>query len=97
MTDTIVVEVAYGVPQQQFLESISVVSNTSIRDVIMQSGLLLQFPDLEVDSLEAGIFSKRMPLDHVVSDGDRVEIYRPLVIDPKEARRRRAQLKKQVS
>lgn len=97
MTGTIVVEVAYGVPDNQFLKSITVASGANIRDAILQSGLLQQFPDLHVDSLEAGIFSKRMSLDHIISDGDRIEIYRPLLIDPKEARRRRAELKKQVS
>ena len=94
MTDTIVVEVAYGVPDNQFLKSITVANGASIRDVILQSRLLQQFPDLNIDKLEAGIFSKKMSLDHVISDGDRVEIYRPLLIDPKEARRRRAELKK---
>jgi putative ubiquitin-RnfH superfamily antitoxin RatB of RatAB toxin-antitoxin module len=95
MTDTIVVEVAYGVPDHQFLKSITVASGVSIRDVILQSRLLQQFPDLNIDKLEAGIFSNKMPLDHILSDGDRIEIYRPLLIDPKEARRRRAKLKKQ--
>ena len=94
MTDAIVVEVAYGVPDNQFLKSITVASGANIRDAILQSGLLQQFPDLNIDMLEAGIFSKKMSLDHVISDGDRVEIYRPLLIDPKEARRRRAELKK---
>ena len=97
MTDIIIVEVAYGVVDNQFLKSITVASGANIRDAILQSGLLQQFPDLNIDMLEAGIFSKKMPLDHVISDGDRIEIYRPLLIDPKEARRRRAQLKKQVS
>ncbi|MDA0978320.1 MAG: RnfH family protein, partial [Proteobacteria bacterium] len=60
------------------------------RDAVQASGIASHFPELELDELEKGIWGRRRPEDHEVRSGDRVEIYRPLVVDPREARRRRA-------
>ena len=62
----------------------------TVRAAIEASGVLNDFPDIELTRNRVGIFSKLAQLDTPLRDGDRVEIYRPLQVDPKEARRRRA-------
>ncbi len=84
------VEVVYATPERQELIQIQAESGATVRHVIEASGVLDEFPELDINSIETGIFSRPVPLGHRVNDGDRVEIYRPLTIDPKEARRRRA-------
>lgn len=88
--DRLSVEVVYARPDIQRLVRLQMPPQSTVRDAIASSGLLDQFNELVMDEIEAGIFSKAASLEHVLSDGDRVEIYRPLLIDPKEARRRRA-------
>lgn len=88
------VEVAYALPDEQFLETLEVNDSASVMDAIQQSGLLDRFPDLDQRDMSIGIFSKPVTLDTGLQDGDRIEIYRPLTIDPKEARRLRAAAKK---
>ncbi len=94
MSSRIKLELVYALPGRQFLKSLEMKGSACIRDVIEQSGVLEEYTDLDIDTLSAGIFGKKKSLDTRVKDNDRVEIYRPLLIDPKEARRRRAQLKK---
>ncbi|WP_440221612.1 RnfH family protein [Dokdonella sp. MW10] len=89
MAETIRVEVAYAEPQRQFLRALEVPAGTTLEQAIGASGLADAF-GIDVDTLEAGIWSKRRDRGTVLGDGDRVELYRPLVVDPKEARRRRA-------
>ena len=84
------VEVAYATPKRQWLLRISVVEGSTLEDAIEQSGITNEWPEIEVDPARVGIFGRKMPLDTVLRSGDRVEIYRPLIADPKEARRRRA-------
>lgn len=84
------VEVAYARPETQRLVELLMDVPATVRDAINASGLLEEFPELELESLGTGIFSKPAALEDQLKDGDRVEIYRPLVIDPKEARRQRA-------
>ena len=62
----------------------------TVGEAIERSGLAAEFPDLVVDPRAVGIFGRKVPLDHVLQPGDRVEIYRPLIADPREARRQRA-------
>ena len=88
------VEVAYALPEKQFLVELVVNDTTSAIEAIRQSGLFKLYPELEQQDLEIGIFSKPVSQDAGLKDGDRVEIYRPLTIDPKEARRLRAAAKK---
>jgi putative ubiquitin-RnfH superfamily antitoxin RatB of RatAB toxin-antitoxin module len=66
-------------------------SGSTIADAIHRSNLLTAHP--EIKNFPVGIFSKKMPLDTILKSGDRVEIYRPLTIDPKEKRRQRAKIK----
>ena len=88
--DLIDVEVAYAEPTRQVIVSLRVSADTTARDAVLQSGLLERFPRINLVSDALGVFGSRVDAFHVLSQGDRVEIYRPLVADPKEARRRRA-------
>jgi putative ubiquitin-RnfH superfamily antitoxin RatB of RatAB toxin-antitoxin module len=84
------VEVVYALADQQWLLSVELPLGSTVKTAIQQSGLLRQEPEQNWDNLSFGIFSRQCSLDTPVRHGDRVEIYRPLQIDPKERRRRRA-------
>ena len=85
------VEVAYALPERQMVIPLEVDEGTTVKQAILRSGILGKFPGLELTpETKVGIFSKIVPMDTVLRDGDRVEIYRPLIADPKEVRRRRA-------
>ena len=85
------VELAYALPDQQILLSLDVEPGTTVGELIEQSGILEQFPDIDVGKTnKVGIFGKLTKLNTVLREKDRVEIYRPLIADPKEVRRRRA-------
>jgi len=86
------VEVAYALPDEQVLLALTVEDGATVRQVIERSGIALRFPEIGAAPAAVGIFGKRARLDTPVCDGDRVEIYRPLVADPKEVRRARAKL-----
>lgn len=89
------VEVAYALPQQQALLKLDVFEGTTVYDAVVQSGITRQFEQIDVDSDNMGIFGKAIknPKEHILHEGDRVEIYRPLIIDPKQARLNRAKKK----
>ena len=84
------VEVAYATPACQCLMALTVPAGTTVEEAIRRSGILEQFPEIDLSRQQTGIFSQVVLLTQVLQAGDRVEIYRPLVQDPKEARRRRA-------
>ena len=84
------VEVAYAKPEEQIILGLDVGPETTVEAAIRQSGLLNSFPEIDLEVNKVGIFSKLCGLDHILREGDRVEIYRPLIADPKEARRHRA-------
>ena len=88
------VEVVYALPERQKLLRLEVPLGATVAEVIEISGIRNDFDDLEIDPGAVGIFSRKVPMDQVLREGDRVEIYRPLIADPKEARRRRADEKK---
>ncbi|EED34510.1 conserved hypothetical protein [Luminiphilus syltensis NOR5-1B] len=91
MTGTIRVEVAYALPDKQHIASVEVEAGTTALEAAMRAGLESVFEDLVIDdSVKLGIFGKAVPQDHVMQAGERVEIYRPLKIDPKEVRKARA-------
>jgi len=90
------VEVAYALPERQFLKAIKLERGATVREAIVASGVLSEFPQINLESASVGIFSKRITLDAPLSDGDRVEIYRPLLVSPTEARRLRAQRKAKI-
>lgn len=84
------VEIAYALPDTQQLIDLKVATGTTAREAIENSGILQRFPEIDLSRHKIGIFGKVVKLDHVLSPGDRVEIYRPLIVDPKDARRWRA-------
>ncbi|HLF96376.1 MAG TPA: RnfH family protein [Methylococcaceae bacterium] len=84
------VEVAYATPNEQAVQPLEAEAGLSVAAVIEQSGILTRFPEIDLASTKVGIFGKVCSLEHTLRDGDRVEIYRPLRADPKEARRARA-------
>lgn len=86
----ITVEVVYALPGNQLLVELSVVPGTTARGAIAQSGILTRFPQIDPDRQRIGIFGRVVKANVVLQAGDRVELYRPLIADPKEARRRRA-------
>ena len=90
---TIPVEVAYAKPEQQMIIPLQVKPGTTLLDAIQLSGILEYFPEIDLDSSKFGIFSKISKADTVLREKDRVEIYRPLIADPKESRRKRAEKK----
>ena len=83
------VEVAYALPQMQTVVTLKVPAGSSIREAIAKSGIVARHPEVDWNSMLAGIFGKRAPLSTVLHEHDRVEIYRPLIADPKQARRKR--------
>ena len=86
----ITVEVVHLDVQQQWLQRIEVAEGSTALQAVQASGLVEIMPTQAFDPNRLGIFSKRVSADHVVQSGDRIEIYRPLMLDPMEARRRRA-------
>lgn len=88
----ITVEVTYAIPQRQAVLRLDLPAGSTVAEAIRDSGMRDLFPGLVIDSGAIGIFSRKVPMDQVLRDGDRVEIYRPLLADPKEVRRERASL-----
>lgn len=84
------VEVVYARMEEQVIVALDVPRGATVRDAILMSGLTQRFPELGAAQGRVGIYGKPVPMDHELRAGDRVEIYRPLVADPKQARRRRA-------
>ena len=93
MADKLHVVVCYATPTQEFLRDLEVEQGTTIGAAIEASGVLAAFPDINLVTQPVGIFAKKKTLDTVLRERDRVEIYRPLVADPKDSRRRRANKK----
>lgn len=86
----ITVEVVFAKPGEQALEQLHVPQSATIEAVIRQSGLLERFPEIDLKTNKVGVFGKAAALSATLNDGDRIEIYRPLIADPKEARKKRA-------
>ena len=86
------VEVVFALPERQVLKTVQMPEGASVAEAIAESGVARQFPDVDFAPLQAGIWGKLVERDHVLTDGDRVEIYRPLEMDPREARRLKAGL-----
>lgn len=84
------VEVAYARPDCQRIIALLVPKGTTVGEAITLSGILMVFPEIDLTQQKTGIFSRPVPLTAVLTNSDRVEIYRPLLISPMEARRKRA-------
>jgi putative ubiquitin-RnfH superfamily antitoxin RatB of RatAB toxin-antitoxin module len=90
MADRITVEVVCATAERQLLRQVSLPVGSQVITAIEQSGILQEMPGVAFDPSRIGIFSRRVATGEILQDGDRVEIYRPLTLDPKDARRRRA-------
>lgn len=85
------IELVYALPQEQSLLSLEVPPASTIVDAIVLSGLLEKYPEIDLEKGKFGLFGKLSKSDTVLREKDRVEIYRPLLADPKEVRRKRAE------
>ncbi len=95
--DTAHIQLCYALPEQAVVIDLDIEVGCTLEQAISQSGLLMQFPEIDLTHNKIGIYGKLKPLDTVARDGDRIEIYRPLQADPMESRRRRAQHKTRSS
>jgi putative ubiquitin-RnfH superfamily antitoxin RatB of RatAB toxin-antitoxin module len=84
------VVVLYATPTQEFVHPMRVDPGTTIGQAIERSGVLQSFPEISLVTQPVGIYGKKKTLDTVLRERDRIEIYRPLVADPKDSRRKRA-------
>jgi hypothetical protein len=91
MSNEIQVEVAYALPQRQVVIPLHLAAESTVAQAIEASGVLAKFPEIDLGQNKVGIFGKLTKLDSALRDRDRVEIYRPLIADPKEVRRQRAE------
>ncbi len=91
MPANIVVEVVYALPEKQYLQRVTLEDGATVEEAIRASGLLALRSDIDLAKNKVGIYSRPVKLADNVKDGDRVEIYRPLIADPKELRRQRAE------
>jgi len=89
------IEVAYALPTKQTIVDVAIKEGTTVEDAIKASNILEQFPDIDLNSTKVGIWSRVVKLRDTLIDGDRIEIYRPLIADPKEIRKRRAEKAKE--
>ena len=90
MSEKIVVEVVYAYPERYFLKKLTLENPITIQNAIVQSGVLEKYTEIDLRQHKVGIFSRAAKLTDIVENGDRIEIYRPLIADPKEIRRKRA-------
>lgn len=91
MSDRITVEVVYALPDEQTLLKQQVAAGATVAEAIEASGILQKYPQIDLATNKLGIFGKLVKADAVLRDRDRIEIYRPLIADPKEVRRKRAE------
>lgn len=82
------VGIAYALPHRQTWFNIELPDGATIKDAIERSGILKQFPEINLEKQKVGVFGKLSKLDTVLNDGDRVEIYRPIICDPKTVPRK---------
>ena len=90
MADGIIVEVVFALPDTQSLLQVSLPQGATVADAIETSDIAALFPDVNIDRLPTGVWGHPVDRGQELNDGDRVEIYRELKIDPREARRRLA-------
>ena len=91
MSDQISVEVCYALPERQELVKVKLAPKGTVQQALEASGMLAKFPEVSLEQSKFGVYGKLVRLDTVLREGERVEIYRPLIADPKEVRRKRAE------
>lgn len=91
MADKLRVEIAFATPQRQYLAELQVESGTSVAGAIDVAGVAARFSGVDLAELPVGIWGREVSRDYLLKDGDRIEIYRALLIEPREARRQLAE------
>lgn len=91
MSEKISIEVCYALPLRQEIVTLKLDAGATAQMAVEQSGLLAKYPEIDLEQNKLGVFAKLVKSDTVLRDKDRVEIYRPLIADPKEVRRKRAE------
>lgn len=91
MSARLSIEVCYAAPQGQTLIAVALPEGATLQQAIEASGILRRYPDIDLGTQKVGVFGKLKTLDTVLADHDRVEIYRPLLVDPKLSRQRRVE------
>ncbi|MBQ4889986.1 MULTISPECIES: RnfH family protein [Shewanella] len=94
-TDLFPVDVIYALPEQQKVITVNVAPGTRFIDAVKQSNMASFFPDIDLAKVKLGVFSRQAKHDEVLVPGQRIEIYRPLIADPKDVRRKRAEKAKE--
>jgi putative ubiquitin-RnfH superfamily antitoxin RatB of RatAB toxin-antitoxin module len=97
MAEIITVQVSHATPVRSFLRALPMSAGSTVGDAIAQSGVLADFPEIDLQTHRVGSYGKLKTLDTLVREHDRVEIYRPLTADPGEARRQRVAKKAEVA
>lgn len=90
MSDLISIEVVYALPQKQEMFTVKLPEGATVREAVEACGVLQKYPEIDLTKNKLGVFAKLTKPDGVLRDRDRVEIYRPLIADPKEVRKQRA-------
>ena len=91
MSGRLSIEVCYALPDGQTLIPVELPEGATVQQALDASGILQRYPQIDLARQKVGVFGKLKPLDTVLADHDRVEIYRPLIVDPKAARQRRVE------
>ncbi len=84
------VEVVYALAEKQSLLSFEITEGLTAIEAVQHSGIIDIYPEIDLENIQLGIFSKSCTNEQILNEGDRVEIYRPLIADPREVRKRRA-------
>ena len=89
--DKYTIEVVYGVPETQKILTINVDAGTTVEKAVELSGIIILFPEIDLNVNKVGVWNRAVKLSQVLNDLDRIEVYRPLIADPKDVRKRRAE------
>ncbi len=89
--DKVTIEVVYGVPHKQKILTLLVDEGSSVEQAILDSGVIALFPEIDLTVNKVGVWNRAVKLSDTVNDLDRIEVYRPLIADPKDVRKRRAE------
>jgi len=89
--EKISIEVVYGVPNKQKILTLLVKMGTTVEQAIIDSGVIALFPEINLEVNKVGVWNRAVKLSEIVNDLDRIEVYRPLIADPKDVRKRRAE------
>ncbi len=90
----LLIEVAYALPDEQLILEVEVPADSTVEHAIKRSGILERYPQIDLATDKVGIFGKMCKLNASLKNKDRIEIYRPLIADPKESRRQKAEMEK---